>query len=37
MGHDRKDNYTWGIYLTILWDNTGKGKLMERIKGQNSA
>jgi hypothetical protein len=27
MEHDRIDDYTWGIYLTILWDDTGKGKM----------
>jgi hypothetical protein len=35
MANDRMDDYTCGIYLTILWDDTGKGKMGEGIKGQN--
>jgi hypothetical protein len=37
MGHDRMDDYIWGIYPTILWDDMGKEKMREDIQGQNLA
>jgi hypothetical protein len=36
MYNDRIDDYTWVIYLTILQDDMGKGKMGKGIKRQKS-